>query len=419
MPVTNRVVVAGLGAAFVAVSTVAPLVLKTTPSDLDLFFWPSAEAAVTGHPLLIYSAQAHGISYNDNGPLGLIPLLPAAALANALGWAGSLVGRAALTGAITSMVVLLLAFQAARYTGSAVGDSRRQRAVVAAVVLAPALWIAVLDYGHVEQPLELCLILLAATWALRERNALTGLALGAAVLIRTIAGFAAIPLVLAPLAARRIRPSAACVATTIITIGVGLAPFLLADESTTVHALFTYRGGLPIGGGSFWVIAKDASWAGLIGEGDVYLGAAVATALVAITLLRKPMLGTTRLGLMGLLTIASCCFPLLAKSVFPYYLAEPYVFASIWWLARPGRAISWRALVPLLLTVDVFIVKASLQAPFSTWGALGGVASSAVLAGAVTLVMFDLLRSPVAVDASQPLGRRLLHHELPAIQKAR
>jgi hypothetical protein len=50
---------------------------------------------------------------------------------------------------------------------------------------------------------------------------------------------------------------------------------------------------------------------------------------------------------------------------------------------------------------------------------LGGVASSAVLAGAVTLVMFDLLRSPVAVDASQPLGRRLLHHELPAIQKAK
>jgi hypothetical protein len=99
----------GLGAAFfVAASTLAPLVLKTTPSDLDLFFWPSAETAVSGHPLLIYSAQFSGGVFNDNGPLGLIPVIPAAALANALGWAGSLAGRASLTGAVVSLVVLLL-----------------------------------------------------------------------------------------------------------------------------------------------------------------------------------------------------------------------------------------------------------------------------------------------------------------------
>ena len=97
--VTSRAVTAGLGAVYVAASVVAPLILKTTPSDLDLYFWPSAETVVSGHPLLIYTAHLHDVYTNDNGPLGLVPLIPVAALANALGWAGSLAGRAALAGA--------------------------------------------------------------------------------------------------------------------------------------------------------------------------------------------------------------------------------------------------------------------------------------------------------------------------------
>ena len=116
---------AGLGAVYVAASTVTPLVLKTTPSDLDLYFWPSAETVVAGHPLLIYSTDPHAVFFNDNGPIGLIPLVPIAALANALGWAGSLTGRAALTGAVVSLFVLLLAYQAVRL-------HRRPHAVVCA-----------------------------------------------------------------------------------------------------------------------------------------------------------------------------------------------------------------------------------------------------------------------------------------------
>lgn len=385
---------AGVGVAFVAASIVSPLVLKTTPSDLDLYFWPSAETMVNGHPLLIYSAHLHDVYPNANGPLGLIPLVPVVALADALGWASSLAGRAALAGAVVSLAVLLLAYQLVGFTASARGGVRHPLGIASTVLLAPALWIAVLDYGHVEQPIELCLVLFAISCWLTDRNALSGVALGAAVLTRTIAGFCLIPLMLAPLATRRIRPAATIVLAAAATIGVGVMPFFLADANAVTHSLITYRGSLPIGGGSFLVIAREAAWGGLVKGGDVYLAVAVALALTGLTLRRKPAVATTHAGLAGLVTVASCCFPLFAKTVFPYYLLEPYVFATLWWLARPGSARTWRAVVPALLTVDVFIVKAASLSPFSAGGILAGITSSATVAIAVALVTFDLLRSP-------------------------
>ena len=188
--------------------------------------------------------------------------------------------------------MLLLAYQAVRLTAAARGGVRRPLGVAATVLLAPALWISILDYGHIEQPVEMCLLLLAISWSLGNRHALTGVALGAAVLTRTIAGFCAIPLVLAPLATRRIRPTAITVVATVVTVCIGLAPFILADGSTVLRALVTNRSGLPIGGGSIWILARHASWAGFVREFDVYIGAAVATALVVITLRRKPALAT-------------------------------------------------------------------------------------------------------------------------------
>ncbi len=409
IPVTSRAVAVGLGAVYVAASTVTPLVLKTTPSDLDLYSWPAAETVVAGHPLLIYSTASHAV-FNDNGPVGLIPLVPIAALANVLGWAGSLTGRAALTGAVASLVVLLLAYQAVGFIATARGGVRRPLAVACAVLLAPALWIAIIDYGHVEQPIELCLVLLALTSFLSERNALTGIALGAAVLTRTIAGFCAIPVVLAPLVARRFRPTATVAAAAVITVGVGIAPFVLADAQSATHSLVTYRGDVPISGGSFWIIARDAPWASLVRNGDVYFGAAVAIALVTITLRRNRGVASTHTGLIGLVTIASCCFPLFAKTVFPYYLLEPYVFAAIWWLARPGTARNWRAGVPVLLTVDVFIVKAALISPGSAWGVAASLVSSATVGVALALVTVDLLRSTEnALAARAGVGAARVH----------
>lgn len=289
------------------------------------------------------------------------------------------------------------------FTTGARGDVRWPPAVACTILLAPALWIAVIDYGHVEQPVELCLLVFAVTCSLRNRSVWTGVALGAAVLARTIAGFAVIPFLLLPLANRRLRSTAVTMLAAALTIGVGVAPFLAADAQAAVHALLTYRSSLPIGGGSFWIIARHTSLSAFARSGDVYLGAAVALALVAFTLGRKPTAATTHAGIAGVITVATCCFPLFAKTVYPYYLLEPYVFAVMWWLARPGTALTWRALVPFLLTVDVFIVKAALVAPFTPGGAIAGVVSSAVVTVAVALVTFDLLNSPDVVTAADAL----------------
>jgi hypothetical protein len=409
-PVTSRAVTVGLGAAYVAASALGPLVLKTTPSDLDVFFWPAAETAVSGHPLLIYSTVLHGNFFMDNGPLGLVPLVPVVALANALGWAGSLTGRAALAGAVVSLFALLLAYQAVRFTTSARGHLRWSLAVACTVLLAPALWIGVLDYGHIEQPLELCLVLLAVAWFRSSGNALTGVALGLAALTRTIAGLCAIPIVLAQIAARRGRPAAVTTVTAAITVLVILVPFLLADGPAVTHSLFTNRGSLPIEGGSFWVVARQASWSGLVEHVDAYLGAAVAIVLVAVTLRRRPGVATTQAGLMGLVTVASCCVPLFAKTDFPYYLLEPYVFAVLWWLARPGDSRNWRGVVPLLLTIDVFVVKAALLSPFSIGGVVAGVSSSVIVATATALVMVDLLHAPANAVAPR-MSRQGSHQQ--------
>jgi hypothetical protein len=409
VPVTSRGLTAGLGVLYVAASTLLPLVLKTAPSDLDLYLWPQAETVVAGHPLLIYAAHANSTYMNDNGPLGLVPLVPMAALANALGWAGSLTGRAALAGGVVSLLLLLLAYQAVHFVAAARGDARWPLAVAATVLLAPALWIAILDYGHIEQAVELCLVLFGITCAFRRQNVASGIALGAAVLARTIAGFCVIPLVLIAVARRQPRPAATIAVTALLTIAVGLAPFVLADAQGTAHALITYRAGLPISGGSFWIVARDASWAGLVGSADVYVGAAVAVALVAVALWRRPSIGTSHAGVIGLVTVASCCVPLFAKSVFPYYLFEPYVFAVLWWLARPGTALNWRAVVPLLLTVDVFIVMAATASPSTATAAVESFMSSILVGVCVALVTFDLLRAPEespAINAVRDTSRR-------------
>lgn len=416
---TSRAVTAELGVVYVAASVVAPLILKTTPSDLDLYFWPSAETVVSGHPLLIYAAHLHDVYPNANGPLGLVPLIPVAALANALGWAGSLAGRAALAGAVVSLAVLLLAYQTVRLIEAARGGVRWPLLVACAVLLAPALWIGVLDYGHVEQPIELCFTLLAIRCFLSMSNALTGIALGAAVLTRTIAAFCALPFLLVPPITGRLRTSATIAIAAAMTIAAVMAPFLLADAQAVTHSLLTYRGSLPIGGGSFWIIVRDATWAGVIRSGDVYMGAAVAIALVAVTLRRNPTVGRTQAGLAGLLTVVSCCFPLLAKTVFPYYLLEPYLFAVLWWLGRPGNALNWQVVVPLLLTIDVFIVKAAQSMHSNSWGVVVSVVSSFVVGFAAGLVTLDLLRTPEpAMQAPVP---RLDHRRqgVAAVQDSR
>ena len=78
---------------------------------------------------------------------------------------------------------------------------------------APPLWIGMVVYGHAELPLELWLILVAVRQLGRGRTAVAGCLLGLALLTQTAALLAALPLVLALLAGRRLRSAAILLGT--------------------------------------------------------------------------------------------------------------------------------------------------------------------------------------------------------------
>jgi hypothetical protein len=376
---------------YAAAWVVTSLVLKTTPSDLDLYFWPSAETVVRGHALLIYSAYGHDVYPNANGPLGLVPLIPVVALANALGWAGDIGARSALAGGVVSLFVMVVAYQVVRLVAQGRGAAERQLTTAATVLLAPALWVGVIDYGHYEQPIELCFVLLGATWALRGRSAPAGIAAGVAVLTRTIAVFSVLPLTFVPLARGSAGRAAVTIAACGLTVLAGMLPFLLADGPAVTHSLLTYRGTLPILGGSFWLALEQTGLGGAGQHFDVVIAELVGVALIVITLRRDITVASTPAGLFGLLTITAACFPLFAKTVFDYYLVEPYIFGVVWWLARPGSARNWRALVPVVLTADVLLSRLG-ELVSTGWLIVEGIASSLILAAVVAMVAADLWR---------------------------
>jgi hypothetical protein len=408
----QQTVIAGLVSAYLAVWGASSLVLRQT-SDLDVFFWPSAETAAHGHPLLIYSANTLGQGPNANGPLGLLPLIPLAAVANRMGWADDVGLRTGITDAVFAVFALLLAATAVRTIERAHGALEWRLAAPCVFLLAPALWISVGDYGHLEQPIELWLVVLAVRYATRQRSVTAGIALGLAVLTRSTALLYIIPFALLPLASRRIKPTATVLSVTAIVAAAGFAPFFIADGANTVHSLVTYRGDVPIAGGSFWVAALGTSWAGVAQHADAYLVLA-ASALLSVTILwRRPGVATTTAGFFGLLTVVAACFPMLSTTAFPYYLIEPYVFAAIWWLARPGSTLNWRLAVPLLLTADAFLAKWGSNLPFSGLGLVEGVAFSVLLALVIGFVLGDLLLGRVEPEpraGDRPLARERASH---------
>ena len=123
---TRPLSLALLAVAFMAASAVAVLLFDISKTDLDVFFWPSAEIAVHGHPLLVYTLRA-GPYPNANGPVSLLPLGLVAAVINAFGWQDSMRLRDALTVGVFAVFSLLmareavLAIEAARGTGKGKG----------------------------------------------------------------------------------------------------------------------------------------------------------------------------------------------------------------------------------------------------------------------------------------------------------
>lgn len=334
------------------------------PTDIDVFFVPDAHIALTRGFLYIYQIRVASIYPNANGPLSMAPFTLAAALAQSQGWLGDAYLRRMLIFAVFAPFPLLVGWEAVRVTDRLFAAPLRglTRVIAYAIfALTPELWHSALFYGHMEQPMEVWLLLAGARMLGERRVARGGALLALALLTRSVASVAFIPLTLLLLrdtldaggfrwhGGRRWSPDVRrvnlralrqtsltllrFVGALIATVLLVLAPFLLVDRQDVIFSLVTFRSALPVGGGNLWGLGLTAGWQGIALRYDsaITLGTALLLSLLVLAIRRDLTLRSP--DVYGLLTLTSLCFPLLIKMFWPYYLLETYFFAAAWVLS--------------------------------------------------------------------------------------
>jgi hypothetical protein len=349
--------IAGLSALYIAAAGLIGL-FPIDGTDLDAFFFPSARIAVMGHPLLVYSLHYQEIYPNANGPLSLVPLTAVGVLAHRLGWLDEPSLRRMLVMAAFSVFTLLLARE-----GVAAIDRLRGKPLTsiarlfgyAVFTITPDMWHGFWLYGHIEQPMTLWLMLLGVRMLAERRVTLAGVALGLTILGRSSSVVYLIAVVMLLLARQSWMPALRCLAAATATVALGLLPFYLGDRTGLTFSLFTFRGALGVSGGSLLGLTIGTPWEVFAQAHDSTLVLAGA-ALVAgvLTLARRDITPASR-TVYALVALAAICFPLLIKTVWPYYFADQFTLLAVWWL---GSRESWDtlghwlgALVPVFPTV--------------------------------------------------------------------
>ena len=398
----TRAVTWALGLAYAVVWAVAGWLWTGPLNDLDYFFMPAVRIALNGHPLLVYAVRYQGTIADDNGPLGLVPLTAVSAVASWLGWMDDERLRRGLILGALSIFSLLMAREAVaaidRVRGVRLGGRSRLLAY-GVFVASPTLWNSVLGYGHVEQPMMLWLVLLAVRTLAGDRPSAAGITFGLAILTRSLAALPLVPLGLLLLARGKLRTLTWLAASAALVVVLGLLPFLLADPTNTIYSLLTHRGDRPPGGGSFWQVAVGTAFQWIPQRADVLfvLGLAVLVSLFVIR--ARKDLEPSSADIYGLLALTALTLPLLAKSVWPYYFLDAYVFGAVWWLGRAGR-LAWPrffigAAVPLIASIGTLLTEYEIGATDGRARPVEGVAMGVILAVLIVALSSRLQRPAI------------------------
>ena len=389
----------GLGLAYAVVWAIAGWLWMGPPTDLDEFFLPAVRIALSGHPLLVYTVRFQAIIANDNGPLGLVPLTAVAAVASRLGWLDDARLLRTLVLAAFSIFTLLMAREAVAAIDRLRGVSLRglSRLLAYAVfATAPTLWLGVLGYGHIEQPMMIWLALLAVRSLAGGRSTAAGISFGLALLTRSLAALALVPVGLLLLARGRWRALAWVAGSATLTVALGLLPFVLADPKDTIYSLLTHRGSLPVGGGSIWQLLVGTPYQWIPQRADVLFvfGFAALESLVVIRA-RQDLQPSSR-HIYGLLALTALMLPLLAKSVWPYYFLDAYVFGTVWWLGQVSPLAFGRRLIgaaiPLVASLGTLLTEYEMGLSAGRIRLPEGVAMGVVLAVLTLALAGRLLR---------------------------
>jgi hypothetical protein len=375
-----------LGFGYAVVWAIAGWLWTVPPNDLDNFFLPAVRIALGGHPLLIYAVRYWAIIANDNGPLGLVPLTPVVAVASRLGWMDDVSLRRLLILGAFSIFSLLMAREAVAAIDRLRGASLEGLSRILAYgvfVASPTLWMSVLGYGHIEQPMALWLVLLGVRSLGSGRSAAAGISFGLAVLTRSLAALSLVPLGLLLLARGRWRALAWLAGSAALTVALGVVPFLLADRTDTIYSLVTHRGLLPVGGGNPWQLLVGTPYLWVPQHWDVLFVLGLAIALSLIVIVGHKDLEPSSRNIYGLLALTALTLPLLAKSVWPYYFLDAYVFGAVWWLGQTS-ALAWGrrlfgAMVPLIAIIGTLLTEYEMEATTQRVRLDEGVAMGVVL----------------------------------------
>jgi hypothetical protein len=353
----RRGLIAGLSGIYIAAAGLIGL-FPIDGTDLDAFFFPSARIAVMGHPLQVYSLHYQEIYPNANGPLSLVPLTGIGVLLRHLGWLDEPSLRRMIVMAAFSIFTLLLAWE-----GVAATDRLRGRPLTglsrlfgyAVFTITPDIWHGFWLYGHVEQPMTLWLLLLGLRMLQERRTTLAGVALGLTILGRSSSVVYLIAVVVLLLARRNWMPALRCLLAAAATVILGLLPFYLGDRMGLTFSLITFRGALGVSGGSLLGLTIGTPWEAFAQAHDstlVLVGAGVIAGVLAFA--RRDITPASR-NVYAFVALTALCFPLLIKTVWPYYFADQFVLLAVWWL---GAQDSWDtvqhwlgALVPIFPTI--------------------------------------------------------------------
>ena len=372
-------------------------------TDLDYFFLPAVRIALSGHPLLVYTVRFQAVIANDNGPLGLVPLTAIVAVTSRLGGPDDERLQRVVILSAFSIFTLLMAREAVAAIDRLRDASLRglPRVLAYAIFAAsPTLLIAVLGYGHVEQPMTLWLVLFAVRSLASGRPTRAGIIFGLALLTRSLAALPLIPLTLLLMVRGRWRAVAWLAGSVGVIVALGLLPFLIADPKDTIYSLLTHRGSLPVSGGSIWrlVVGTPFQWVPQHADVLFVFGLAVVTSLVVIGA-RKDLEPSSR-DIYGLLALTALALPLLAKSVWPYYFLDAYVFGAIWWLGQVDPLALGRRLlgasVPLIATIGTLLTEYEMGATDAATRVAEGVAMGGLIAMLMTALVIRLRRRIVA-----------------------
>jgi hypothetical protein len=203
-------------------------------------------------------------------------------------------------------------------------------------------------------------------------------------LTRTVVALPLIPLGLLLLARGRWRVAAWLAGSAALTVALGLLPFWLADPKDTIYSLLTHRGSLPVSGGSFWQLVVGTPYESVPQQVDVLFVFGLAVLVSLVVIVARQDLEPSSPDFYGLMALAALTLPLLAKSVWPYYFLDAYIFGAIWWLGQ-ASPVAWPhrylgAAIPLMATIGTLLTEYEMGVTSGRIRLVEGVAMGGLLA---------------------------------------